>query len=810
MVRPSRAGFLTVMLALPASVWADPPKLTGTSPLGVQRGKAMEVTFQGSGLVDGPRLVAPFGFQLEESAGSGSEAANWKVRLVVDVRTAVGVYPIRVVTGSGVSNPILFAIGQVSQVPEVELNNTFDIAQPIPNPVVVEGECSGNDEDFFRFTGHKGDRIVVDAVCARIGSGVDPMIRLTTAKRRLVASADDTPGLFTDAHLAAVLPEDGEYVLEFCDSRFAGTGRAVYRLLIGAVPFAGEVYPLSLPRGQNTALELRGGTLSGDRLFALRTPSDPLLSMSYPTIPARLLGDPTWADSELDVELPTPVLLGTTVAVYEPADPAQKLPPLSPPVTILGRLSKPGERDEFTITAPPGSKHEVRVEAWGLGSALDGQLRVFGKDGRLLGENDDGRAIARRRPGGGGGRGQGPASTDPTFDLTMPDGQSEVKLVVKDLVDRGGVGFTYRVVVKPVETAFQLALNDEQVAIPRGGTALISVSVTRTGYNGPIALDVIGVPAEGGVTVLPSTVLAGQTSGVVGLKAAAESTFNAREVQVVGKGDDGQAVAASKSIVFAQQTISTPGFGMSGTIPSYARPMVSLTSAVTRPGLILLNHEASKAVVPQGSIVEFPLQVVRTIKEKTKYKLSALSPPTGLSVAELEIGETGTSATVKVTAAADAPLGQLMVSLVARAATPGGDPAARRGAAAVDQRATAPPPTVAADMITVEVVRPASLELAVEEIALKPGATAELKGRITRVAPFAQDVEVKLEGLPAGVKAEPVKVAAKASEFTLTLRAAADTARVEAHARVVLAFRLGDMPYSSAPRPLSLKVLAKK
>ena len=116
--------------------------------------------------------------------------------------------------------------------------------------------------------------------------------------------------------------------------------------------------------------------------------------MFSPAIPARLLGDPAWADSGLDVELPSPVLLGTAVAVLESADPARQLPPLSPPVTILGRLSKPGERDEFTITAPPGSQHEIRVEAWGLGSALDGQLRVFGKDGRALGETDDGKGRA--------------------------------------------------------------------------------------------------------------------------------------------------------------------------------------------------------------------------------------------------------------------------------------------------------------------------------------------------------------------------------------------------------------------------------
>ena len=97
--------------------------------------------------------------------------------------------------------------------------------------------------------------------------------------------------------------------------------------------------------------------------------------------------------------------------------------------------------------------------------------------------------------------------------------------MVKDLVDRGGVGFTYRVVVKPVATAFELTLDQEQVAhSPRRHRAHPG-DVTRTGYSGPIALDVVGLPAGCGVTAVPTTVPAGQTSGVVGLKAAAESTF---------------------------------------------------------------------------------------------------------------------------------------------------------------------------------------------------------------------------------------------------------------------------------------------
>src|SRR5262249_43837692 len=154
-----------------------------------------------------------------------------------------------------------------------------------------------------------------------------------------------------------------------------------------------------------------------------------------------------------------------------------------------------------------------------------------------------------------------------------------------------------------------------------GGTALIPVTVTRTGYNGPIALDVLGVPAGPGGTVTPGTVTAGQTSGGVGLKAAPESTPEPREGQGRGGGQGGQTVAAPRAIVFAQQTISTPGFGMAGTIPSYTRPMISLTSAVIKPGPILLDAETSKRLVPQGSAVEVALQVVRTDKaDQKKYK----------------------------------------------------------------------------------------------------------------------------------------------------------------------------------------------
>ena len=395
----------------------------------------------------------------------------------------------------------------------------------------------------------------------------------------------------------------------------------------------------------------------------------------------------------------------------------------------------------------------------------------------------------------------------------MPEGQDQVKLVVKDLVDRGGVGFTYRVVVKPVETAFQLALNDEQVAIPRGGVALIPVTVARAGYDGPIALDVLGVPAGGGVTVLAGTVPAGQTGGVVGLKADAESPFDACEVQVVGKGADGQAVAASRTIVFAQQTITAPGFGISGTIPSYARPFVSLASAVTRPGPILLNPRRRSSWCRRGARSRSRSRSCGRAEERETYKLVALSPPTGLNVAESEVGETGTSAKVKVTAAADAPLGPLMVGLVAQAPTQGGGaPPARATVPRTEGRHARPAPAGRRRRHDRRRGGPPSEPGTVREgdcpRRREPPPSSGARSPASRPSP--QEVVVKLEGLPAGVKAEPVRVAADVAEFTLTLRAADDTAPAQARANAVVAFKLGGKDYSGAPGPLALKVLDKE
>ncbi len=169
---------------------------------------------------------------------------------------------------------------------------SFEAAQSIPSPCVVEGTSAGADVDYFRFPGKKGQRIVVDAQCARIGSGVDPQLRLmrADASHKYIASADDTAGLLTDARIVADLPEEGDYVIELSDTRYQGGGRPVYRLVVGALPVADEVYPLGGRRGEATGFELRGGTIGEARLGVARAEAPAGLEVFHARFTGPMLG----------------------------------------------------------------------------------------------------------------------------------------------------------------------------------------------------------------------------------------------------------------------------------------------------------------------------------------------------------------------------------------------------------------------------------------------------------------------------------------------------------------------------------------
>jgi hypothetical protein len=777
---------LTLAAASPAL--AAPPRINGTTPFGAQRAVETEVTINGVNLAANPQLIAPFGFALTPPPAPNADAANWKLKITVAPETPVGVYPIRVKTDGGLSNPFLFSVGQLPQVAEKEDNSAFETAQPIPSLAVVEGQTAANDVDFFKFPGKKGQRILIDAQCARIGSGVDPTIRLTTAARVYVASADDTPGLLTDARLTTVLPEDTDYVIEISDSRYQGAGRPVYRLVVGPVPMADEVYPLGGRQGETIGLELRGGTLTDLRVAATTINARPDSETTPFRVSNQMIGLAPPGAPVLDLESLTPLSVSPFVEIREPADPAAAPVKGVAPVVFNGRIDPAGDLDKFSMPVAAGQKYRIEVDASEFGSALDGVLQVLGANNAVLATADD----TTIPPTGKKGKAAGIVTPDPSLDFTVPAGQTEITLALKDLEGRGGIGFPYRITVVPIVADFELALNDSEVSLPKGGNAVVGVTVTRKGYTGPITLSIPNPPA--GLTIRPGTIADGQTIGSFSISAAPDAALGVVSLNVVGegKGPAGPfSIPAQKVIVFAQQA----------TLPTNTVTQLGLAAAPAAPLPLKLDAPATVEVV-HGLGGPIPIKVERAatpdadaialVVSAPPATAPALPFPTGITVPNVNIAAKAKEAVVTVNVAPEAPLGVLTIGLIAKGKV-----------ANVDE-------TLGVPAVTLTIVRPTELTLAAPNLEIKAGATVELKGKIVRKGAFKEPVTIKLNALPAGLKADPVTVAPGATDFTLKVVADPTAAAAMASASVAMAFQINKKDYPAPPTPLPVKVLPAK
>jgi hypothetical protein len=767
-------------LALAAPCWAAPPQINGTSPLGVQRGVATAVTVSGGSLSGNPRLIAPFAFTIDPRPATKSDDGNWRLNLVVDPSVAVGVYPIRVQTDDGLSNAFLFSVGQLTQIAEKEENSAFEAAQPVTAPCVVEGQSAGNDVDFFRFAGRKGQRIVLDAQCARIGSGVDPTLRLTTASHKYVASADDSPGLLTDARLMAVLPEDGEYVVELSDSRYQGGGRPVYRLVIGEVPMAEEIFPIGGRQGETVGLELRGGTLTDVGLAAATVKAAPGSALYQVRATNPMLGVASPSDPVLDLESLLPVAVSRLAELREETDPSAPPTRATAPVVFNGRIDPAGDDDRFVVAVTPGQRLHIAVGASAYGSALDGVLQVLGKNDSVLATADD---TTVRPPGKPQPNVLPLVFPDPTLDFTVPSGLTEVTLKLRDLEGRGGVGYAYRMTVTPLSPTFELAPNDAQVSVPKGGTAAVAVTAVRKGYNGPITLSVADAPP--GLSFREGTIAEGQTVGAFTVSTAPDATFGVVHLRVQGKGQSGSGpfvVEAEKAIVFSKQ----------GTLPTNSMTQHGLAAALALARPLSLDAPSTPIEVPHGFGATIPVKVTRSKDADTALAITPLPLPPGVTIPASNVAAKAGEANVTVNAAVETPLGLVSVALVAKG---------KIGKA--EQ-------TLAVPAVTLNVVRPAALQLAAPGIEVKAGTTFELKGTIVRKGAFKEPVTVRVNGLPAGLKAEPVTVAPKATDFVVKVVADPKAAASSANANVALAFQVNKKDYPTPTTPLAVKVVATK
>lgn len=468
---------------------AAEPVLERMQPRGARAGGAVRLVLNGERLGPTPLLLTDANLAATPLTGTPATGQMQPRELVylveVDKEAVPGVYPLRIETAQGISNALLFTVGEFPQVVELEsqpdpegedIANDFpETAQVIPVPVTVEGRIQGPERDIFTFRATRGQKLVVEVAARRVGSAIDPSIELLDSTGAVLHRNGDSPGLGLDSRLTFEAPEDGEYSVSVRDERFSTQEQDFYRLTVGEYRFADSVFPLGWTRRSKVRAEFYGGNLS-----------KPLeAEVDLAGVPAN--ASETW------VRVPgTPSFVPFLLSEEDEALESEGSGTLRDRVVMNGRIAKNGEIDRYTLSVGSGEQWAFELRSGELpGSSLYGVMTIASGDEVL--------AVAGKYAGDPNPyiiTTTGQTATYPFVNLAVPPDVSEITVSVEDLLGRGGRSFAYRLLARKQGPDFLLTLNEPYLNIPRSGSAILDVTAERRGYYGPIELYVENAPED--------------------------------------------------------------------------------------------------------------------------------------------------------------------------------------------------------------------------------------------------------------------------------------------------------------------------
>jgi hypothetical protein len=218
------------------------PRVTMVIPLGAAPGKTTKVTVRGLSLETAREIrfvnkdvkarilgkgKADVPDKNPEKVGDTQLAAE----ITLPAGLSTGPLSFVVVLPSGETKPHqLLVETELPVVAEKEPNDGFRQAQAVPVPGAVDGVIERpRDVDVFRFEGRKGQRVLLEVLAARYGSGLDSILTLYDSEGREVAASDDLKDS-VDSRIEATLPRDGTYYACIIDAHDQGGPEHVYRL----------------------------------------------------------------------------------------------------------------------------------------------------------------------------------------------------------------------------------------------------------------------------------------------------------------------------------------------------------------------------------------------------------------------------------------------------------------------------------------------------------------------------------------------------------------------------------------------------
>ncbi|PYJ00858.1 MAG: hypothetical protein DME25_19615 [Verrucomicrobia bacterium] len=781
MIKPAFLPLFAVSLAALAQ---PAPKLTSISPQWIQRGTTVEATLAGENLggvtqfiFDGePGLSAtnlpppemPKPAVTIESTGGGitradprppRDAKRLVVKVTAGIEASLSPRELRVIAPGGVSNPLELNVGQWPEVAKRGPNATIQEAQPIDLPAVISGVLNAAAEtNMFRFKAAKGQDLVFEVDAARKGSPLDSSLTLVDPNGRELARNEDALNL--DSLLFFTMPDDGDYILQLRDYRFRGGNDYFYRLYAGPIPYVESIFPFGGQRGKTVQIALAGHNLAGTTAMTLNI--DAKAPRGRQEIRAKTSLFP-FDVSDL-----------TEIIEAEPNDAVTNAQVVTVPLVINGRIGTPKDVDRFRFKSGTDQKLVCEVAASRLGSKLDALLILSDTNSAVLQQNDDA---------------NGP---DARLELDAKKG-AEYLLALRDLTDRGGDRFGYRLSIRPPSGAavagFLARFLPDTPRVARDGTAKVRCEVTRNGgFEGPVRFTLAEAPT--GVFAEPLVVPNSPSSGILLISATKDAPLGSFPLKLTASG------------VIGGKTVSVRAEPLIGDKPVRRAYLTVLETAPFRVDLATLS-----ATLEQGQSTTIDVLAERREGFAGDLKLVAegfeagrdpLSKSFDGGEAVIKGGETLGKMTLKPKM--DSQIGTRTIVVRCEATVDG---------QLVTQYTQPMPISVTQYPLIVSSTLSRLSVTALPPSSMSAASEAETKIKVDRRAGFEGDVELAIEGLPAGIKSELAKIPAGAAETTLKL-VATDKAPVGTNLTltVVATAAFNDRTYKTRTAPVTLTISA--
>ncbi|MBC7964601.1 MAG: PPC domain-containing protein [Fuerstia sp.] len=629
---------VTTALNVPQAAVAQDPVIDRVAASNLRPGQIASVVVTGKQLTGAMSLWTPAGVLRPKDGQDLSKDQPVTMEGAISADVVPGIYPVRMVTNHGCSEAAFVVVDDLPSVAIAAESDDRKTGQLITLPCCIDGQINPVLSKFFRIAMTAGQTVSVEVFARRLGSDLDPVIRVTGPDGNEVAYRDDLPGAEGDTQLQFTAATDGEYRVEIRDVRYSGGARHFFHLRLGKLLMVTSVSPRIAMIGHPVSLIGTTGEILGEA-----TPS------GAPETTGSLI-PVLFRAAESDASALSSVLLTNqpTLPETEPNDDRAAATSVPAETQVLtGVLQKKGDVDWFKLTATEAMPLLVTTHTREVSSPTDVMLELFNAEGGKIVENDD----------------AGPRDAELAAQLPAA---GEFFLKVSEIAGRGGPAWVYALDVYQGRKSIRVTAPVDHLNIPRGGSAAMPLTVRRIHYDGPLKVEAVGLPAA--IQMAPFWLGAKQSTAPVVLTATDPAAASS----------DADWAPVSFKITTPEGSMLPPAeFQLAPPAPKKqdseifrsARLRTDLFAAVQPVAQFSFIADPATVTVAQGATVTVTIRSTRAADWTMPIEIALATPadqlPPGMTVTagSMAAGELA----ITITAAADAAVGPFSVFLQGKA-----------------------------------------------------------------------------------------------------------------------------------------------